>query len=358
MTKYDRFIRQTSLSTFGSKGQSSLAKGRVLIVGMGGLGLPVAQYLNAMGVGTLGLVEQDVVEFHNLQRQVLYTEADVGKPKVEVALQKLKAQNSETQFLTYDSFLVKENAKSIIEGFDIVVDATDNFATRYLINDVCVILNKPFVYGALHAFEGQVSVFNYNDGPTYRCLFPNPPSQDEIPNCDENGVLGVLPGIVGTFQALEVVKMLTGVGEVLSGKLLLFDGLTQSSQKIKFPTNPKNKNITQLQESYDFQGCLNVVSIPASDFIVLHEQNKVQVIDVRSREEFALHHLNNASNIPLNELESQLHQINFGRPVYLLCQSGKRSKLAFEHLYQTNPNAELFNIEGGLNQIAFHAGTT
>ena len=222
-----RYLRQTSLKDFGEVGQAKLTEGRVLVVGLGGLGLPVLQYLNAMGVGTLGLMDQDVVELHNLQRQVLYTEKDLGKQKLDVAHEKLQEQNSSTILRTHDSFLTKENALTIIKDYDVIVDATDNFPTRYLINDACVILNKPFVYGALHGFEGHVSVFNYNNGPTYRCLYPNMPTSDEIPDCNENGVLGVVPGIIGTLQALEAVKILTGVGEVLSGRLLLFNGLDQ-----------------------------------------------------------------------------------------------------------------------------------
>ena len=207
--KAPRFIRQTSLVQFGAEGQAKLADARVLLVGLGGLGVPVAQYLNAMGIGTLGLVEQDIVEMHNLQRQVLYSENDLGQPKLKVALEKLALQNSNTKLNGHPCFLTKDNALDILANYDVVVDATDNFETRYLINDACLLQNKPFVYGALHGFEGQVSVFNYNNGPTYRCLFPNMPKADEIPDCNTNGVLGVLPSIIGSLQALEVVKLIT-----------------------------------------------------------------------------------------------------------------------------------------------------
>ncbi|WP_343486306.1 HesA/MoeB/ThiF family protein [Allomuricauda sp. d1] len=357
MSQKQRYIRQTGLTRFGPEGQKKLENGSVLIVGLGGLGIPAAQYLNSMGVGTLGLVEQDAVELHNLQRQVLYDEKDVGRPKLEAALEKLRQQNTETNFKTFDTFLTKDNALNIIKGFDLVVDATDNFATRYLINDACVILKKPFVYGALHGFEGQVAVFNQQDGPTYRCLFPNPPDSDEIPNCDENGVLGVLPGIVGTLQALEAVKVLTGVGEVLSGKLLLYDGLIQSTQKINLKAIPENKNTTKLNTSYDVSECTTIHSVTADEFIFHHGKGELQLIDVRTEREFKNHHLDGANNIPLRELESSLERINFNMPVYLICQSGQRSKIAFEKLRKHHPEAILFNVSGGMANLSLHVGT-
>lgn len=352
-----RYIRHTSLSSFGDEGQSKLQHASVLIVGLGGLGVPVVQYLNAMGVGTLGLVEQDTIAIHNLQRQVLYTEFEVGQPKLEIALGKLQEQNSATDFKVFDSFLTRNNALEIIQEFDLVIDATDNFASRYLINDACVILNKPFVYGALHAFEGQVSVFNYKGGPTYRCLFPNQPSSEEIPNCDENGVLGILPGIVGSLQALEAVKVLTDIGEVLSGKLLLYDGLTQSSQKINFTTNLENKGITALKESYKVSTCYNTTSISAEDFIALSEVKQLQIIDVRSIREFIDYAWKDSKNIPLQELENRLNELDISSDIYLLCQSGQRSKRAFELIHRVEPLASLFNVSGGLSNLKLHVGS-
>ena len=352
MSDVGRFIRQTSLSSFGVDNQAKLAVNQVLIVGLGGLGLPVAQYLNAMGIGTLGLVENDVVELHNLQRQILYTETDIGRSKLEVAKEKLQQQNSNTVFKCYDSFLTKKNALEIIKDFDVVVDATDNFATRYLINDACVILGKPFVYGALHAFEGQVSVFNYKNGPTYRCLFPKMPSATETPNCNEHGVLGVLPGIIGTLQALETIKVITGVGEVLSGKLLLYDGLTQSTQKISFKANKANQKIEDLQDDYGFTGCEVLPTIAASDFIAMQHKAKIQLIDVRNPEEFKANHLQNAINIPLSELAVSLNMIDFNKSIYLICQSGKRSKIALSQLKSERPNSSIYHILGGMNEMA------
>ncbi len=350
MNSPSRYRRQENLESFGSNNQSKLLNSRVLIVGLGGLGIPVAQYLNAMGIGTLGLVENDRIELHNLQRQVLYTETDVGRAKLTVALEKLRIQNSNTELKPYPTFLTVENAIDIISDFDVVVDATDNFATRYLLNDACVIAKKPFIYGALHAFEGQVSVFNYKGGPTYRCLFPDAPKINEIPNCDVNGVLGVLPGIIGSLQALEVVKVITGIGEALSGKLLLYDGMSQTTQKIRFEANAKNQEIDRLQDDYGFSGCETVAEITAEAFMAL--ETPVQLIDVRTQKEYMENHMDNAIHIPIDELVQEISGIDFKYPVYFLCQSGKRSEAAVKLVQERNPDAILISISGGMNEIA------
>ncbi len=346
-----RYTRQTVLKEFGAEGQAKLARAKVLVVGLGGLGLPVLQYLNAMGVGTLGLMDQDVVELHNLQRQILYTEKDLGAQKLDATHQRLSEQNSETVLRTHDSFLVRDNALDIIKDYDLVVDATDNFATRYLINDACVILKKPFVYGALHGFEGHVSVFNHKNGPTYRCLYPEIPSANEIPNCNENGVLGVIPGIIGSLQALEVVKVITGIGEVLSGKLLIYNGLNQHVGKISFRLNPKNKNIKKLQQSYASENCVTIPEVPVEDFQNVRASNTPYVlIDVRTPEEFNEHHLEEAINIPLNTLEEFKAPSN-QNIIYLICQSGARSVKALEQLQQAHPDLTFYHILGGMNKM-------
>ncbi|NNC35613.1 MAG: sulfurtransferase [Croceitalea sp.] len=352
MTSTNRYLRQTSLVSFGEEGQAKLADSQVLVVGLGGLGLPVIQYLNAMGVGTIGLVDHDTIELHNLQRQVLYTEADLGRPKLEVAIEQLQAQNSNTKIIGHDTFLNSQNALEIIKNYEVVVDATDNFATRYLINDACILLNKPFVYGALHDFEGQVSVFNYQNGPSYRCLFPKMPGPNEIPNCDVNGVLGVLPGIIGTMQALETIKVLTGVGEVLSGKLLLFDGLQQQTQTISFEAQADQKNITQLQASYESQDCLMEFGVSAETFLSNAERENMQLIDVRNSNEFEHDHLARAINIPLSQLADHELSIRDERPVYLICQSGQRSALALRLLTAKYPTLKIYHILGGMNKLA------
>lgn len=350
----NRYTRQTTLPQFGKEGQKQLKSAKVLIVGLGGLGVPVATYLNAMGVGTLGLVENDVVTLHNLQRQVLYSEIDIGKPKLDVALEKLKAQNSETKLVPFATLLAEANALEIVAQFDVIVDATDNFATRYLLNDACVIAQKPLIYGALHSFEGQVTVFNYKNGPTLRCLFPNQPKQEEVPSCNVNGVLGILPSIIGSLLALEAVKLVTNVGEVLSGKLLLYNGLNQSTQKIGFQVKPENLEIKELQVSYQDEDCNTLNSIASEEFLELLREKQPQIIDVRTTSEFKENHLERSLNIPLAELSNNQDKIDFLVPVYLLCQSGKRSISAYNQLKEVHPEAELWNINGGLNQLNQH----
>ncbi|WP_425236600.1 ThiF family adenylyltransferase [Ulvibacterium sp.] len=348
----ERYIRQTILKDFGPKAQERLSKSKVLVIGAGGLGIPVLTYLNAMGVGTLGIVDGDSVSGSNLHRQVLYDETDIGRSKVQIAVRKLRAQNSNTQLVSFEQFLTVENALGIITDYDLVVDASDNFPTRYLVNDACVLLGKPFIYGALHGFEGQVGVFNYNNGPTYRCLFPNMPGPDEVPDCNANGVLGVIPGIVGNLQALEAVKVLTGVGEVLSGKLLLFDGLSQNFQKIKFSLVPDNQKINELKPTYDFECSAEIRSIETRELEQLLETDAVvQLIDVRTPKEFHEYHLESAHHIPLSELIERKSEIGFGRPAYFICQSGIRSRKAIEKLQELNIEAELINVKGGMNNL-------
>lgn len=345
----ERYIRQTVLDGFGPEGQKKLSQARVLVVGAGGLGVPVLTYLNAMGVGTLGIVDNDKVAMTNLHRQVLYGNKDVGKLKLDAAQEKLEQQNSNTKIKLHHTFLSKGNALEIIAAYDVVVDASDNFPTRYLVNDACVMLKKPFVYGALHGFEGQVSVFNHNGGPTYRCLFPNMPKENEMPDCNENGVLGILPGIIGNMQALETVKILANIGTVLSGKLLLFDALTQAYQKIHFNTVKENLDIKTLGDYDGFDLCEQVPSVSANTLDNLLAQ-KSQVVDVRTAQEYNSYHLPNSLHIPLNDLETELDKIDFSLPVYLLCQSGKRSGKALEYLKSKRPESAMFSISGGLNQ--------
>ena len=346
-----RYARQTVLKDFGPGGQQALSEARVLVIGAGGLGVPVLTYLNAMGVGTLGIVDGDAVSVSNLHRQVLYGSGDVGRPKARVALQKLAAQNGDTQLLAHETFLTRENALDLMAGWDLVVDASDNFPTRYLVNDACVILKKPFVYGALHGHEGQVCVFNYRGGPTYRCLFPDMPGPGEVPDCNEHGVLGILPGIVGNLQALEAVKVITGLGRELSGELLLFNGMDQSFQKIRFPFQPGNLGIARLQEDYRWEDpCEILPAIPAASLRAMIEKGeKVQVIDVRTPEEYEATHLPHSLNIPLDALSAGAHRIDLGRPVYLLCQSGQRSERALRLLRKERGEADYFNVLGGID---------
>lgn len=349
-----RYTRQLQLKGFGPEKQEQLLNSKVLVVGAGGLGVPVLQYLTAMGVGTLGIVENDTVSLTNLQRQVLYTEQQAfkGSFKLNAAVKKLKKLNSTVTFKTFPVYLNPDNALSILEPFDLIIDCSDNFETRYLVNDACVILKKPFVYGALHGFEGQVSVFNYKNGPTYRCLFPVEPDKDQVPDCNTNGVLGVIPGIIGSFQALEAIKILTGSIDVLSGKLLLYDGIMQSIQKISIPLKPENLNIKVLKVN-SAQICYsdgkNKISSKKFKEIVL-EGSDIHVVDVRNTDEYNLYNIPGSLHIPLNELEHRFPEIKQSAPVYLICESGLRSFKALQQLKHLRPELNLFNVEGGFKQ--------
>ena len=348
----DRYIRQTSLSGFGTRSQERLGASRVLIVGLGGLGIPAAQYLNAMGVGTIGLAEQDRIELHNLQRQVLYTESDLGRPKLEVAAEFLKGQNSTSSLILHDTYLNRHNALEIMATYDVILDATDNFPTRYLINDASVILGKPFVYGALHGFEGQVSVFNWKGGPTYRCLFPKMPTATEVPDCNVNGVLGVLPGIVGNLQALETIKLLTGIGQPLSGQLLIYDGLEQTIRKMRFSRHPERSVVRELLDNYEGVGCGTAENMLMEDFTQLLQRNPgIQVLDVRTIKEYKLDHISGAINIPLNELPSRLAELNRNAALYIVCATGIRSKKAQNWLIGQGWESPVLNIAGGMQRF-------
>lgn len=246
----NRYRRQVILPEMGEDGQLALKKARVLVVGCGGLGCPVLQYLAAMGVGHIGMADPDTVSESNLQRQILYSTDDVGKLKVHVAKDRLLRQNPLVAVQVFPTRIDTGNAMEIIRDYDVVVDGSDNFFTRYLVNDACVILNKPLVFGSIYKFEGQVSVLNYKDGPTYRCLYPEPPEPGDIPACAEMGVLGALPGIIGILQATEVVKIITGLGNVLSGRLLTHNALDMSFRTFDFMTVPQNKQIKSLTERF------------------------------------------------------------------------------------------------------------
>ena len=346
----DRYIRQTILKDFGPARQEMLGRARVVVVGAGGLGIPVLQYLTAMGTGTLGIVEQDEVELSNLQRQVLYGEPDVGKTKLEVIVNRLRMMNSDIEIRPHSTFLNPSNAMGILSDYDLIVDASDNFPTRYLINDVCVILKKPFVSGAVQGFEGQVSVFNYQDGPTYRCLFPNPPEAGEILDCSTNGVLGVIPGVIGTFQAVEAVKVLTGMPGILKGILLLYDGMDQSTRKISFSLKPQNKHRSRLEASYEQPACEPVPAVQVDHLKTELTSNPygLSLIDVREREEFRTDGLPEAINIPMEELLKSTHKIPADKNLYFICRSGVRSRDAIRKLRAKLGERPMFSVDGGM----------
>ncbi|GGK68602.1 ThiF family adenylyltransferase [Rufibacter glacialis] len=348
----NRYSRQLQLPGFGPEAQQKLEKAKVLVIGAGGLGVPVLQYLAGMGVGTLGLVDGDHISLSNLHRQVLYSTAEVGQLKVEVAARKLRQLNPDIRLVPYSFHLNPENALPTLADYDLVIDATDNFEARYLINDACVLLGKPFVYGALHQFEGQVSVFNFNGGPTYRCLYPTPPSAAEIPDCNTAGVLGVVPGLIGLQQALEAVKVLTGVGKTISGYLLLLDFLNQTQHKIKLKANPANQHLPGLQNSYAVAApCSTVPELTVQEVHEWFTQGKrFLLLDVREQEEYAQSHLQKALLTPLAVLPTQIDQLPLHLPVVTVCQKGGRSRKAAELLTDKEPGMEVFSLAGGMDE--------
>lgn len=348
-----RYDRQIKLEGFGQAGQEQLRKARVLVIGAGGLGVPICQYLNAMGVGTLGIVDGDTVDRTNLHRQIAYRPEDQGKAKVAVLKEALSKQNPATHINTYQLFLGPSNALELLASYDLVVDATDRIPTRYLLDDACAIQEIPWIYGALHGFEGQVSVFNYQGGPTYRCLFPNIPRQGEIPDCNQLGTLGVLPGIIGCLQALEAVKVVCGLGEILSGKLLLFNALDQESQIIRFRKDP-SQVARQIHDDSHYAPdlCEAGSSVSLSEY-----REKIQgrtphlLVDVRERHEFEAGHLPGALNIPLIELDESLNNLETSRELYFICHSGTRSAQAYRILKGRLQAASIRWIKGGMREV-------
>ena len=337
------------------EGQQKLKMAKVLVLGAGGLGAPVLLYLAAAGVGHIGIVDFDRVEDTNLQRQVLYTIEDVGQFKAEAARRRLLALNPHIKVEAFTIPFQRENALELIAPFDIVVDGTDNFPTRYLSNDACVLAGKPLIYGSIFRFEGQVSVFNYllengERGPNYRDLFPTPPPPELVPNCAEGGVLGVLPGIIGSMQANEAIKVLTGIGQPLAGKLLLFDAASFSSRILNIPKNPG----LEIKELIDYeQFCAPSPPEPVQEVSVeelqelLVEKADIQLIDVREPFEYGIANLGGAL-IPPSEILETAGRISHDKKVILYCRTGKRSAEAIRQLKQHYGLENLYNLKGGI----------
>lgn len=352
MTNQDnRYSRQLLLPGFGVEAQQKLQQARVLVIGAGGLGVPALQYLAGMGIGTIGIADGDVIMLSNLHRQVLYANDDVGKLKVKVAAQKLAALNPSINVITYQTAMTVSNALNVIAAYDVVIDATDNFAARYLINDACVLLDKPFVYGAVHQYEGQVSVFNFQQGPTYRCLYPVQPSPHEIPDCNTAGVLGVVPGIVGCHQALEAVKMIAGIGTTLSGYVQVFDFLHNDQYKIKLTARPESRYIRQLQTSYTAPSCTPVNLISVTE---LHHwyatKKKFLLMDVREPDETKHGYLEAAMLIPLQTLDTWLDNLPGAIPLVTICRQGGRSLNAAARITEKLPGLEVYSVTGGMEE--------
>ncbi len=346
-----RYDRQLKLPGFGAEAQEKLGRARVLVVGAGGLGVPALQYLCAMGVGAVGIVDDDLVSLSNLHRQVIYATADIGRPKAGIAAQRLSAMNPELRIDAYQQRLAPANALELIGAYDYVLDATDNIATRYLINDACVILDKPFVYGAVHRFEGHVSVFNFDGGPTYRCLYPDARGGTEVPDCNTSGVLGVVPALIGCRQALELVKIIAGIGKSLSGFLLVIDFLNDTHRRIRLKASPDGRMVRALQESYG-RSCASdapMPELPPAELAAWYRDgHPFTLLDVREPYEYAQGHLPQAGNLPLSDLSTHEPMIPSAGPVVLYCQKGSRSIEAAALLRRLLPGLELYSLSGGI----------
>lgn len=344
-SEQERYSRQIMLPEIGLKGQELLRAAKVLVIGAGGLGCPVLQYLAAAGVGTIGIADGDIVSLSNLQRQLLYTENDIDLPKAETAAAKLRLQNPHITVNAYNTNLDHENAIELISQYDIIVDGTDNFQSRYLINDACVITHKPFVFGSIDRFEGQVSVFNYENGPTYRCLFPEPPAAGMMPNCSEIGVIATLPAIIASLQANEVIKMIMKTGTVLSGSLLMIDTLKMQFQSFDFSAIEANKNITTLPQSTI--DCAVPKTISYETLQHWQQDGKdFELIDLR--EEDAHRRFNiGGKNIPYYELEISFSDLDASKTTVLYCQSGIMSKQWAAWL-QLQGFSAIYHLENGI----------
>jgi len=359
-----RYSRHLILPEVGMEGQQKLKAARVLCVGTGGLGSPLALYLTAAGIGTLGLVDFDVVDASNLQRQIIHSTKDIGRSKLDSAEEKLKALNPAINIVKHNTMLSSANALDILKDYDIVADGTDNFPTRYLVNDACVLLGKPNAYGSIFRFEGQASVFAAEHGPCYRCLYPEPPPPGLVPSCAEGGVLGILPGLVGVIQATEVIKLILGKGEPLIGRLLLVDALNMRFRELKLRKNPDcpvcgtHPTVTQLIDYQQFCGYApetpeeKIVKNGISQLTVKELKRRidagedVQLIDVREPYEFQIAQIG-GKLIPQNDVPNRLAEIDREREVVVHCRSGARSQRIAEFLQQAG-YPRVVNLAGGI----------
>jgi sulfur-carrier protein adenylyltransferase/sulfurtransferase len=359
-----RYNRHIIIPEFGEESQLKLKAAKVLIIGSGGLGSPALLYLTAAGIGTIGIVDFDVVDDSNLQRQVLFDVHEIGKPKVEAARRRLEALNPHTRFILHNTHINSGNALEIIKDYDVVADGTDNFPTRYLVNDATLLLDKPNVYGSVFQFEGQVSVFNYVNrlgerGPNYRDLYPTPPPSGLVPSCAEGGVLGVLPGIIGSLQALEVIKVITGVGEPLSGRFYTFDALNFESRTFRIkrrddnPVNGLNPSIHELIDYEQFCGMRAVEEKPAKEISAKElydwqvKGKKFKLIDVREPSEYKIVQIG-GELIPLATLANHTDQIPRDIDVVVYCKAGARSLKAIRELEEKFGYDNLYNLKGGI----------
>ena len=358
-----RYSRHLIMPEVGMEGQQKLKAAKVLCIGTGGLGSPLALYLAAAGVGTIGLVDFDVVDFTNLQRQIIHTTADVGRPKLDSAIEKLEAINPFINIRRFDTMLNSSNALEIFRDFEIIVDGTDNFPTRYLVNDACVLSGKPNVYGSIFRFEGQASVFAMKEGPCYRCLYPEPPPPGLVPSCAEGGVLGILPGLVGVIQATEAIKLILGKGEPLIGRLLLVDALGMKFRELKLRKNPEcpvcgtHPTVTELIDYQQFCGIRGEETPVAASSAIpevqpeelkrrLDAKEDVFVLDVREPHEYQICNLGGYL-IPLGDLPKRVNELDSSREIVAHCRSGVRSAKAVDFLRQAGFK-KVRNLAGGI----------
>jgi molybdopterin/thiamine biosynthesis adenylyltransferase/rhodanese-related sulfurtransferase len=357
-----RYSRHLIMPEVGMEGQLKLKAAKVLCVGTGGLGSPLALYLAAAGIGKLGIVDFDVVDYTNLQRQVIHGTSDVGRPKLHSARETIQDINPNVEVETYETRLTSGNALDIIRGYDIVADGTDNFPTRYLVNDSCVLLGKPNVYGSIFRFEGQASVFYAKEGPCYRCLYPEPPPPGLVPSCAEGGVLGVLPGIIGCIQALQTIKLILGKGQTLVGRLLLFDALNLKFRELKLRKNPEcpicgtEPTITELIDYEEFCGIRGEEYVPATKVPeitpgevkkMMDEKKSFVLIDVREPHEYQICRIDGAKLIPLGEVARRMHELSSADDIVVHCRSGMRSAQAVEFLMKSGFR-KIHNLKGGI----------
>lgn len=357
-----RYSRHLIMPEVAMEGQLKLKQAKVLCIGAGGLGSPLALYLAAAGVGKLGIVDFDVVDFTNLQRQIIHDTNDVGRPKLTSARETIADINPNVEVVGFETRLTSENALDIFKDFDIVADGTDNFPTRYLVNDACVLLGKPNVYGSIFRFEGQASVFYAKEGPCYRCLYPEPPPPGLVPSCAEGGVLGVLPGIVGCIQAVETIKMILGRGRPLIGRLLLFDALNMKFRELKLRKNPEcpacgaHPTITKLIDYEQFCGIrgeehvvtTKVPEITAPEVKKMMDEKKPFVlVDVREPHEFQICRIPDSILIPLGEVPKRMHELNSADDIVVHCRSGMRSAQAVDFLMKAGFR-KIHNLKGGV----------
>jgi len=356
-----RYSRHLIMPEVGMEGQQKLKAARVLCIGAGGLGSPLALYLGAAGVGTLGIVDFDVVDYTNLQRQIIHTTADVGRKKLDSAAEKLKAINPFLNIRKFETRLSSENALELFHDFDIIADGTDNFPTRYLVNDACVLTGKPNVYGSIFRFEGQASVFATKDGPCYRCLYSEPPPPGLVPSCAEGGVLGILPGLVGVIQATEVIKLILGKGDPLVGRLLLIDALSMKFRELKLRKNPDcpacgtHRTITKLIDYNEFCGIRGEekqveAGVPEIQVEELKRRldagEDLFVLDVREPHEYQICNIS-GHLIPLGDLPNRVHELDSSREIVAHCRSGVRSAKAVTFLQQAGFK-KVHNLAGGI----------